>query len=93
MLSLLDNVRAVPHAEVLQHVEDLAAEADLGVHPVLLDGDGGEEHITYLFCIHDNQPIALVDQTTNGNAIKVKETANQDVRKGFAKIAISSDDD
>lgn len=57
------------------------------------DGDGGEEHITYLFCIHDNQPIALVDQTTNGNAIKVKETANQDVRKGFAKIAISSDDD
>ena len=57
------------------------------------DGDGGEEHITYLFCIHDNQPIALVDQTTNGNAIKVKETANQDVRKGFAKIATSSDDD
>lgn len=49
-----------------------------------------EQHITYLFAIHDNQPIVLVDQTTNGSDCMVKETANKDVRNAFANI-ISND--
>lgn len=57
------------------------------------NGDSAEQHITYLFCIYDDQPVALVDQTTNGDAIKVKETANKDVRKGFEKIVNESDND
>ncbi|RVU69859.1 MULTISPECIES: DUF4767 domain-containing protein [Lactobacillus] len=57
------------------------------------NGDFAEEHITYLFCVYDNKPIVLVDQTTNGDYIAVKETANKDVKKGFAKIINSEDDD
>lgn len=61
------------------------------------NGDSAEEHITYLFCIHNNQPVALVDQTTNGDAVKVKETENKDVQKAFANIVrgkySDSDDD
>ncbi|MGN1272495.1 MAG: DUF4767 domain-containing protein [Lactobacillus sp.] len=52
-----------------------------------------EDHITYLFCVHDDKPVALVDQTTNGDAIMVKETSNQDVRTAFANILENKDDD
>lgn len=52
-----------------------------------------EQHITYLFCVHDNHPIVLVDQTTNGNYIAVKETANKDVKSGFADIINGDDTD
>ncbi|TJY03137.1 DUF4767 domain-containing protein [Lactobacillus amylovorus subsp. animalium] len=45
-----------------------------------------EQHITYLFSVHDGQPVALVDQTTNGSDCMVKETANQEVRTAFANI-------
>lgn len=45
-----------------------------------------EQHITYLFSVHDGQPVALVDQTTNGSDCMVKETANQEVRTTFANI-------
>ena len=45
-----------------------------------------EQHITYLFNVHDGQPVALVDQTTNGSDCMVKETANQEVRTAFANI-------
>lgn len=75
---------------------DPELEKDYDYHVVSMfnyDGHGGEEHITYLFCIYDDQPIALVDQTTNGDVVKLKETANQDVRKRFANIVTASDDD
>ena len=52
-----------------------------------------EQHITYLFCVQDNHPIVLVDQTTNGNYIAVKETANKDVKSGFADIINGDDTD
>ena len=55
--------------------------------------DDAEQHITYLFCVHDNQPIVLVDQTTNGNYIAVKETANKDVKSVFADIINGDDTD
>ena len=55
--------------------------------------DDAEQHITYLFCVHDNQPIVLVDQTTNGNYIAVKETANKDVKSSFADIINGDDTD
>lgn len=50
-----------------------------------------EAHITYLFCVHDNQPVALVDQTTNGNDVRVKPTANSDVSSAFANIIEGED--
>lgn len=57
------------------------------------DGDSDESHITYLFCIHDNQPVVLVDQTTNGDDVSVKETENADLKNGFAKIVNGDDSD
>ncbi len=51
--------------------------------------DKGEatSHITYFFAFHDDQPIVLVDETTNGNYVQAKETANQDLINGFKDIA------
>lgn len=46
-----------------------------------------EQHATYLFCYHDGKPYALVDQTTNGNDIMVKQTANKYLLNGFYEIA------
>lgn len=51
-----------------------------------------ETHITYLFCIHDQQPLVLVDQTTNGEDVMVKETANHEVRDAFNEIATGNND-
>lgn len=44
-------------------------------------------HITYFFAFHDGQPIVLVDETTNGDKVMVKETANKDLINGFNAIA------
>ena len=51
--------------------------------------DKGKEnsHITYLFCFQDGQPVALVDETTNGDDVQVEETKNADLRTHFANIA------
>lgn len=46
-----------------------------------------EGHITYFFSFHDGKPIVLVDETTNGDEVMVKETANQDLINGFNAIA------
>lgn len=43
-------------------------------------------HITYAFAFHDGQPVALVDETTNGNA-NWTETKNTDVEGNFEQIA------
>lgn len=48
--------------------------------------DNPEQHVTYLLSFHDRQPVALVDQTTNGSDCMVKETVNQEVRTAFANI-------
>lgn len=47
---------------------------------------GPEQHITYIFCIYNKKPVVLVDQTTNGDAVKVKETSNSDVNDAFKEI-------
>lgn len=47
-------------------------------------------HITYLFAFHNGQPVALVDQTTEGGVTVVKPTANQQVASSFASIAEGS---
>lgn len=44
-------------------------------------------HITYFFAFHDDQPIVLVDETTNGDYVQAKETANKDLINGFNAIA------
>lgn len=46
-----------------------------------------EGHITYFFSFHDGKPIVLVDETTNGDKVMVKEIANQDLINGFNSIA------
>lgn len=43
-------------------------------------------HITYAFAFHNGQPVALVDETTNGNA-NWTETKNTDLQGNFARIA------
>lgn len=44
-------------------------------------------HITYFFAFHNSQPIVLVDETTNGDYVQAKETANKDLINGFNSIA------
>lgn len=46
-----------------------------------------EFHITYLFCIYNNQPVVLCDQTTNGSNVVVTITKNKILSENFAKIA------
>lgn len=43
-------------------------------------------HITYAFAFHDGDPVALVDQSTNGTP-DWTPTKNTDVSGNFAKIA------
>lgn len=45
-----------------------------------------EGHITYAFAFHKGQPVALVDQSTNGTP-NWTPTKNTDVQGNFAKIA------
>ena len=51
------------------------------------NGKSAEEHITYLFCFYHGEPVALVDQTTNGGYVVVHPTANQDLTSHFEEIA------
>lgn len=46
----------------------------------------GEGHITYAFAFHDGQPVALVDQSTNG-VPNWTPTKNTDVESNFERIA------
>lgn len=46
-------------------------------------------HITYAFAFHDGQPVALVDQSTNGTP-DWTPTKNADVSSNFARIANSN---
>lgn len=50
---------------------------------------GAAGHITYAFAFHDGQPVALVDQSTNGTA-NWTPTRNADVSSNFARIANGS---
>ncbi|WP_267202404.1 DUF4767 domain-containing protein [Limosilactobacillus kribbianus] len=43
-------------------------------------------HITYAFAFHDGQPVALVDQSTNGTP-NWTPTKNTDVQSNFERIA------
>ncbi|QGY95947.1 DUF4767 domain-containing protein [Lactobacillus johnsonii] len=51
------------------------------------NGKSAEDHITYLFCFYHGEPVALVDQTTNGGYVVVHPTANQDLASHFNEIA------
>lgn len=42
--------------------------------------------ITYFFCFHNGKPVALVDQTRDGEP-SAHPTINQDIRDNFARIA------
>ncbi|KRN00904.1 hypothetical protein FD18_GL000724 [Lactobacillus taiwanensis DSM 21401] len=53
------------------------------------NGKSAEDHITYLFCFYHGEPVALVDQTTNGGYVVVHPTANQDLASHFKEIANS----
>lgn len=54
----------------------------------IYDYDSGTtvQRITYLFAFHDGQPVALVDQSTNG-PLQAAPTKNTDVASSFAAIA------
>lgn len=51
------------------------------------NGKNAEQHITYLFCFYHGEPVALVDQTTNGDYTIVHATANKDLTSHFEEIA------
>ena len=51
------------------------------------NGKSSEQHITYLFCFYHGEPVALVDQTTNGDYTIVHATANKDLTSHFEEIA------
>ena len=51
------------------------------------NGKSEEDHITSLFCFYHGEPVALVDQTTNGGYVVVHPTANQDLTSHFNEIA------
>ena len=51
------------------------------------NGRSAEQHITYLFCFYHGEPVALVDQTTNGEYTVVHATANHDLTSNFEEIA------
>lgn len=54
---------------------------------VATGGKGGTSFpTTYLFCIHNNQPVVFMTQTTNGNYLYVQDTQNADLQAEFAKI-------
>lgn len=55
------------------------------------DKDEGASHITYFFAFHNGQPIVLVDETTNGDYVQAKETANKDLINGFNAITAGKD--
>lgn len=50
------------------------------------NGKSTEQHITYLFCFYHDEPVALIDQTTNGDYTIVHATANKDLTSHFEEI-------
>lgn len=78
----------------LAYEPDGKGNADYNVVAIYnYDKDEGASHITYFFAFHDNQPIVLVDETTNGDRVLVKETANRDLINGFNDIAAGKEPD
>lgn len=60
---------------------------DYNVVAIYNDDDfAGAKHITYAFAFHDGQPVALVDQATNGGP-DFYPTQNASVRDAFDRIA------
>lgn len=55
------------------------------------DKNEGASHISYFFAFHSGQPIVLVDETTNGDYVQAKETANKDLINGFNAITAGKD--
>ncbi|MFB9769965.1 DUF4767 domain-containing protein [Lactiplantibacillus modestisalitolerans] len=41
---------------------------------------------TYFFCLHNQRPVVLMTQTTNGETLYVQDTQNGELQAGFAKI-------
>jgi len=41
---------------------------------------------TYLFCLHNQQPVVYMSQTTNGNIFYIQSTQNAELQAGFANI-------
>lgn len=41
---------------------------------------------TYLFCLHQQRPVVLMTQTTNGDTLYVQDTQNAALQSGFAGI-------
>ena len=50
------------------------------------NGKSAEQHITYLFCFYHDEPVALIDQTTNGDYTIVHAPANKDLTSHFEEI-------
>lgn len=50
------------------------------------DGAQSPDHITYFFAFHNDQPVALVDQSTEGTP-NLTETKNNDINTNFEEIA------
>lgn len=72
----------------LAYHPDGKGDADYNVVAIYnYDKGEGASHVTYFFAFHNNQPVVLVDETTNGDYVQVKETANQDLINGFNDIA------
>ncbi|WP_159257178.1 DUF4767 domain-containing protein [Lactiplantibacillus pentosus] len=42
--------------------------------------------ITYFFCLHNQRPVVLVTETTNGDQLILHDTQNSALQAGFAKI-------
>lgn len=43
-------------------------------------------HTTYLFCLHNGEPVVLVDSTTNVEVIPLTVNMDENLNEGFAKI-------
>lgn len=83
-----DNVAVNGQKATLAYHPDGEGDSDYNVVAIYNYNKGNpEQHITYFFAFHNNQPIVLVDQTTNGDMIQAKETENKDLINGFNSIA------
>lgn len=73
----------------VQWSQDGSGSADYNVVAIYSDANNSkamDAHL-YLFTIHNGQPVVLITQQTNGgDGLHFKETANQDLRNGFASI-------
>lgn len=59
---------------------------DYNVVALYNDNQSGNSHITYAFAFHNGEPVALVDQSTNGTP-NWTPTKNTDVSGNFEQIA------